>query len=81
MGPVGGPTGGKTMKRALTAAVLGSLIALFVPEAAFADHDAGRAGEPRGEQAGRPAQQSPPERAHQDRPHQEDTEEGEFLLF
>ena len=69
------------MKRALTAAVFGGLLAFLVPQAVSADHGADH----RADCAGQPSGPSEsPEQAPQERPYgdreQEDSDGGEVLF-
>ena len=72
------------MKRALTAAIFGGLLAFSVPQAAIADHEGGghEAAQPEGAQpeAAEPEGSPPKEQPYADRESQGD-EEGDFLLF
>jgi hypothetical protein len=72
------------MKRALTAAIVGGLLAFSVPQAAMADHEGGaqeatqpEAAEP---EAAEPEGSPPKEQPYADRESRGDEEE-EFLLF
>jgi len=71
------------MKRALTAAVIGGLMTFFIPQAAFADHNADHHGGESAEhteKSDEPEQQAPEPERHGDHEHHGDSEGG-FLLF
>jgi hypothetical protein len=72
------------MKRALTAAIFGGLLAFSVPQAAFADHEAGHeAAQPEAaeSESAEPEGSPPKEQPYADRESEGGDEEGDFILF
>lgn len=67
------------MKRALTAAIFGGLLAVSVPQAAIADHESGGHEATQPEATPEPEQNPPPAHPYGDKEHHDD-EEGTILF-